>query len=70
MITLQKRKYRYIKAIKNQTHKSLSTLNPLVKYMNNSPIKSLTLNNDITFAKYTEMENYKSIIIDFLSDYH
>lgn len=56
VITLRERKSRYIKAIKNQSRKSISTLNTLVRYMKNATIKTLTLDNDPAFAKFPEIE--------------
>lgn len=69
LITLRERQSRYITAIKNQSRKSLSTLNTLVKYMKNAPIKTLTLDNDPAFAKYMDMETRLNTKVYFCEPY-
>lgn len=69
IITLRERKSRYIKAIKNQSRKSLSTLNTLVRYMKNAPIKTLTLDNDPAFAHYREIEATLNTKVYFCEPY-
>lgn len=72
LFTLRERKSRLIVAIKNQTRNSISTANTLINYMQQNfskSIKSLTLDNDVSFAKHMDIEKQMNTKVYFCEPY-
>lgn len=69
LITLRERKSRYLIAIKNDNRKADLTANNLVKYMKQSYIRSLTLDNGSEFAGYKDIADSLMIDIYFCDPY-
>jgi len=72
LITLRERKSRIIVAIKNHTRKAEKTAKTIIKYMKynlNKTVKSITLDNDLSFTEFKSLKSSLNADIYFCEPY-